>query len=137
MIFLVGCSQEAEQDIYVPGTDFFQSLDLSVSTNKPRVNEPAIITVIRRADGWVKAKEGIESECLFNGSPPPVEDDASLNSLYIVEPSNGYEFSLNENGERTLMFTKPGNYKVVARSALWCSPGILSKPVFVEVIASN
>ncbi|MDK9558265.1 hypothetical protein QQF73_11595 [Marinobacter sp. M216] len=137
---LVGCS--SEEILYVPGPEFYQKVDLSVSSSEIEVGEVLILKVSRETAGWIE-KPSSEvntddpNQCWYRGSPPPkYEEEVSPNIAFKATPEGYQRYGFDLNG-RTVMFTNAGEYQIKGHSSLWCAPGATSNTVAITVHEGN
>ena len=121
-------------EVWIPGKEFKQSLELSIERLQIPIGEEHEVVVTRSSSGWVKTKKRIWLRSgYFLSKPPEVEDDVSLNVTFHVTPVDNVQFGVSDRGHRTIKFEKGGEYKLYAYSSLWKKPGIESNELILEV----
>lgn len=133
----IGCSKSNidSEYVFIPGDNFEQSLEIYIEKTQIEVETEVSIGANRQASGFKKiATQDYKRGCYFI-EEPPAEDDASLNASWHVKPKGAkYQMGVDDLGRRTIKFFESGDYQVSARSALWCPPGITSRPVEIHVV---
>lgn len=129
-----------EDEVYVPGENFYQKVQLTASKYEVKVGEPLRLFVSRETDGWIeKSKSGVEVDqpgiCWLKSEPPKHESDVSFNINFKVSPSGNHQFDVGMKAVsgRSIMFNSPGKHTIVGRSSLWCPPGIISNQIEIMV----
>lgn len=139
LIVVSGCS--SKEKVFVPGPDFYQSIELTVSSTEVKVGEEVALKVRREADGWLeKFRYEVDTRnpdvCWYRGSMPPKrEEEVSPNIIFMTTPE-GYQIYNTGHAAlegRTVRFTKPGKYKIKGHSSVWCAPGVTSNTVTITV----
>ena len=124
MCLAVSCESEPKY-IYVPGPGFAQKLTVAAGTGRNgdlRVGEWLDLKATRTTGPWIRVErpKGNQPDCWWRRPPPRIEEDVQSNVTWHVEPSGYAVFnvpgSLNLR-ERSVRFTRPGNYKLSAASA--------------------
>ncbi len=142
-ILIVGCS--SEETLYVPGPDFYQKIELSVSSTEIEVGEVLVLKVSRETGGWIeKSSSEVNTDdpnqCWYSGSPPPeYEEEVSPNIAFMATPKGYQRYNVGPESiqSRTVMFTKAGEYQIMGHSSVWCVPGATSNTVDITVYESN
>ncbi|WP_341502511.1 hypothetical protein [Gallaecimonas sp. GXIMD4217] len=133
-----GCHPTLDVDsefIYVPGPDFQQGLEIGVDSLVVEVGDELLLEAKRTSSGFVKIRpEDYSGGCYFIGEPPAFEDEVSLNVTWHITPKGqSYRAGISDSGRRTAVFSRPGQYRLRAHSALWCSPGAVSNEIEITV----
>lgn len=121
----ISCERESPY-VYVPDRGFKQSLTVSALTphsRAVRVGEWVALKATRMTGPWKRIKRSLkeQGDCWWISPPQAIEKEVQSNVTWHVEPSGNAVFNLPGKGwklwERSVRFTKPGQYRMSATSA--------------------
>ncbi len=123
---MVGCGQREPAYVYVPSSNYEESLTASVvdSGKEIMTNEWVSLKATRKTGPWVKMEKlKLKQDDHWLTDPPSsIEENVQANVKWNVEPKEYATFNLPQTHnllERKVQFTKPGKYKLWATSHSW------------------
>lgn len=136
---LTGCQDEIPAYVYVPGKDAKETVIVSASTLKGKVNEPVILHATRETTGFIRVKYSTLSDPrnYWRKEPPAFEQEVAGNLRWIIDPSGAHFMNLDYRIDQTreVIFKKAGKYRLYGFSAVYIPPNTRSNTIEIEIIA--
>ena len=128
---------------YVPGPSFSQSVQITTAQgDQPRiaVGEALVLHASRRSGPWVAvAAQSLTAGACSVPSPPPATESEVAGNVRWMTDTTAAHFNVDYRDDltRTVRFTRPGTFTLVARSHSLCGPQYESNVISVDVTAAR
>ena len=105
------------------------------------VNEPLTLHARRTSGPWVqKSRVDVQDEgCWWRSAPPEVEHEVAANVRWLVNPDSIASFNVRFRPDHTreVRFSKPGVYRLTARSSATCNIPGSADSIVVRVVGQS
>lgn len=140
---MLACSDEP-RIVYVPGETFRESLQISTGLGTAPtigVNEPLTLRARRTSGPWVQRSRADvpDVKCSWGAAPPEVEHEVADNIRWLVDPDSVAVFNVEFRPDHTreVRFSRPGVYRVTARSSTSCVIPASADTIVIRVISRS